>query len=61
MSEEIKIPEDITIGFGTFRAGVRFETVKKAVDRHNAIYQDLLKITPTEVTNEIVRRLNSNT
>ena len=58
MGHKIKTPEDIKIGFGTFKKGVSFEIVKTAVDKHNEIYKALLQITPTERVNEIVRSLN---
>ena len=50
---------DITVGFGTFRAGVPAKTVVEALARHNRVYEALLKEVPTFRINKIVRELNN--
>lgn len=55
----MKTERDIKIGFTTFKAGVQLETVFKAIERHNKVYRELLRITPTEVTNDICKKLNT--
>lgn len=49
---------DISIGFVTFKSGVKISTVFDAIDRHNKIYKDLIKITPENILNEIIARHN---
>lgn len=49
--------DDLSLGFGVFRKGVSFETLKKAVDRHNEIYKALIKNTPNDQMVKIIEEV----
>lgn len=57
-SVDEKLTFDIKIGFGTFRAGCKVSTLLSALERHNLVYKELIKITPAEKVYEIIKQLN---
>jgi hypothetical protein len=48
MSEQ-KLPRDMKLGDGTFKAGIRLETFLKAVERHNRFLWRLYHESPRDL------------
>lgn len=58
-SQQSAETKDLKIAFATYCA-LTFDKVLDVVSNHNKIYERLLSITPTEITNQIVREINTN-
>lgn len=51
--------KDFRIGLGTYKS-LTFDRLIEVINKHNAIYEGLLLITPTEIVNRIAREANAD-
>lgn len=58
MTDRQKLPRDVQIGHGNFRAGLPLDTFLNAVDRHNKFYKRLYELTPRETILKVFHELH---
>lgn len=57
---KLKLPRDMKLGAGTFKAGINLETFLKAVDRHNDFYTKLMRHISKDTIWKVLNEQNSD-